>query len=112
MYTQLCKDLNEEPKLNMEIQGQGRGAQKMTKEVIDYIQEFKWDGVKFQMDKQLSFIGTKIQGVQQVCDQRLKKMLDEQNKLRLQLGNLQKKDSPSYTNKDLGDLVYEKNVAK
>ena len=51
MYTQLCKDLNEEFKLNMEIQGQGRGAQRQTKDVIDYIQGFKWDSVKFQMDK-------------------------------------------------------------
>lgn len=39
-------------------------------------------------------------------------MLDEQNKLKLQLGNLQKKDSPSFTSKDLSDLCYEKNVAK
>lgn len=51
MYGQLCKDLNEEFKLNMEIQGQGRGAQKQTKDVVDYIQDFKWDSVKFQMDK-------------------------------------------------------------
>lgn len=51
MYQQLCKDLNEEFKLNMEIQGQGRGAQKQTKDVVDYIQDFKWDSVKFQMDK-------------------------------------------------------------
>lgn len=39
-------------------------------------------------------------------------MLDEQNKLKIQLSNLQKKDSPSYTNKDLSDLVYEKNLSK
>ena len=39
-------------------------------------------------------------------------MLDEQNKLKIQLGNLQKKDSPSYVNKDLSDLVYEKNLSK
>ena len=51
MYGQLCKDLNEEFKLNMEIQGQGSGAQKQTKDVQDYIQDFKWDSVKFQMDK-------------------------------------------------------------
>lgn len=39
-------------------------------------------------------------------------MLDEQNKLKVQLGNLQKKDSPLYSNKDLSDLVYEKNLSK
>jgi len=39
-------------------------------------------------------------------------MLDEQNKLKVHLSNLQKKDSPSFTNKDLSDLVYEKNLAK
>ena len=39
-------------------------------------------------------------------------MLDDQNKLKIQLSNLQKKDSPSYTNKDLGDLVYEKNLSR
>ena len=49
---------------------------------------------------------------QQVCDVRLKKMLDEQNKLKIALSNLQKKDSHTYTNKDLSDLVYEKNLSK
>ena len=39
-------------------------------------------------------------------------MLDEQNKLKVQLSALQKKDSPSFSNKDLSDLVYEKNLSK
>lgn len=45
------------------------------------------------------------------CDTRLKKLLDEQTAIKNKLQHLTKKDSPSYTQKDLADLVYEKGIS-
>lgn len=40
--------------------GGGRGRAEEKKKVEDYIKEFKWDQVKFQMDKPLKIQGQKI----------------------------------------------------
>lgn len=42
----------------------------------------------------------------------MKKITDESNEIKSKLIQLQKKDSPSFLSKDLGDLVYEKKINK
>ena len=64
------------------------------------------------MDKSLKVLGAKIQATQKTADDRLKKILDEQNEIKNKLAQLTKKDSPSYLKKDLGDIVYEKKISK
>lgn len=49
---------------------------------------------------------------QKTCDDRLKKIIDEQSEVRNKLSHLTKKDSPSFMQKDLGDIVYEKKITK
>ena len=64
------------------------------------------------MDKSLKILGSKIQASQKTADDRLKKITDESNEIKSKLIQLQKKDSPSFLSKDLGDLVYEKKINK
>ena len=40
----------------------GRQGKKIR--VVDYIEQFKWDNVKFEMSKNLIHLGAKISGVQ------------------------------------------------
>lgn len=54
----------------------------------------------------------RIQSTQKGCDDRLKKLLEEQNEIKHKLGTLVKKDSPSFLQKDLGDLVHENQIKK
>lgn len=54
-------------------------------EVEDYIKQFKWDQVRFQMDKSLKILGTKIQASQKTADDRLKKITDETNEVKTKL---------------------------
>jgi hypothetical protein len=58
LYFDLAKELEKKPSLYIEIAGQ-RESQNL--EVEDYIKKFKWDQVRFQMDKSLKILGTKIQ---------------------------------------------------
>jgi len=81
-------------------------------EVEAYIKQFKWDQVRFQMDKSLKVLGSKIQSSQKTADDRLKKITDETNEVKSKLSTLIKKDSPSFLQKDLGDLVYEQKISK
>lgn len=64
------------------------------------------------MDKSLKVLGAKIQATQKTCDDRLKKIIDEQSEVKNKLNHLVKKDSPSFMQKDLGDIVYEKKITK
>mmetsp|Transcript_3322 Transcript_3322/g.5515 ORF Transcript_3322/g.5515 Transcript_3322/m.5515 type:complete len:326 (-) Transcript_3322:130-1107(-) len=64
------------------------------------------------MDKSLKFLGAKIQGTQKGCDDRLKKLLDEQNEVKGKLNALVKKDSASFLQKDLGDVIYEQKIGR
>lgn len=110
MYFDICKDLNQPAKLIIEVSG-NRGASEQV-EVESYIKNFKWDQVRFQMDKSLKVLGAKIQATQKTCDDRLKKILDEQAEVKNKLTHLIKKDSASFMQKDLGDIVYEKKITK
>ena len=65
-------------------------------EVESYIKNFKWDQVRFQMDKSLKVLGAKIQATQKTCDDRLKKIMDEQAEVKTKLSHLITKDSPSF----------------
>jgi len=58
MYYDICKEINQPAKLIIEVSG-NRGATENV-EVEDYIKNFKWDIVKFQMDKSLKVLGAKI----------------------------------------------------
>ena len=78
----------------------------------DYIKNFRWDAVRFQMDKSLKVLGAKISGTQKSCDDRLKKITDEQNDIKNKLGKMQKKEGKVFTQKDLGDIVYEGKMPK
>ena len=60
----------------------------------------------------MKVLGQKITGTQKQCDDRLKKLVDEQNEIKTKLTHLTKKDSSSLLQKDLGDLVYEQKMAK
>ena len=64
------------------------------------------------MDKSLKVLGSKIQSSQKTADDRLKKITDETNEVKSKLSTLIKKDSPSFLQKDLGDLVYEQKISK
>lgn len=101
----MCKTLDKDPKLVIEIE-QARGRAK-TMSVEEYLQAFQWDTVRFQMDKPLKILGQKIQGSQKACDDRLKKLMDEQNEIKTKLNQLTKKVSQSFLIKDLGDICYE-----
>lgn len=111
MYMDMCKELNKNANLMIEVNsGRRGGTQQVT--VEDYIKQFKWDQVRFQMDKSLKVLGAKIQGTQKGCDERLKKLIDEQNELKQNLNALVKKESTSFLQKDLGDVVYEQKISK
>ena len=105
MFFDISKELNKKQSLYIEISGQ-REPQQL--EVEEYIKTFKWDQVRFQMDKSLKILGQKIAASQKTADDRLKKITDESNEIKTKLSALIKKDSPSFLAKDLGDLVYEK----
>jgi hypothetical protein len=63
------------------------------------------------MDKSLKVIGAKIVSIQKSCDEKLKKLIEEQNSLKNKLNTLTKKESNSLMHKDLGDFVYEKKIS-
>ena len=112
IYFEMSKVLNKPANLVIEVNTAGRRAGTQQVSVEEYIKNFKWDQIKFQMDKSLKVIGAKIAGNQKTCDDRLKKVLDEQTTIKNKLGALQKKDSTSFMQKDLGDIVYEKKISK
>ena len=64
------------------------------------------------MDKSLKVLGAKISGTQKSCDERLKKIMDEQQDIKNKLAQLTKKESDYYLQKDFGDIVYEKKMNK
>lgn len=59
MYYDMCKELDKKPKLEMEVPS-GRRGQMDNVNVADFIQNFKWDHINFQMDKSLKVLGAKI----------------------------------------------------
>ena len=109
VYLTTADELNQEAKLI--IEKQVRGGKKEVQTIEAYIKNFKWDSHKFPMDKSLKIIGAKILSIQKTCDEKLKKQIEEQNDIRNKLALLQKKESNSLLQKDLGDLVYEKKIS-
>ena len=110
VYFEMSKILDKEAKLQIEVE-RSRGAAK-SMPIAEYLRDFRWDQVRFQMDKSLKVLGQKITGTQKQCDDRLKKLVDEQNDIKTKLTHLTKKDSPSLLQKDTGDLVYEQKMPK
>jgi len=106
MYYDMCKELNKPANLQMEVPS-GRRGQMDTIKVEDFIQNFKWDHINYQMDKSLKVLGAKILNTQKSADDRLKKILDELTQVNTKLSQLTKKDSTNFMVKDLGDIVYE-----
>jgi len=105
-----AKELNK-PNEKITMETQKRGAKKELMSVHEYLKTFQWDSTRFQVDKSLKVIGAKISGYQKSNDEKLKKIMDEQNDIKNKLAALVKKDSKSYMIKDLGELVYEKKIS-
>lgn len=109
VYLATAEELDQEAKLV--IEKQVRGGKKEIQTIEQYIKNFKWDSHKFPMDKSLKVIGAKILSIQKTCDEKLKKQVEDQNDIKNKLAALQKKESNSLLQKDLGDLVYEKKIS-
>lgn len=69
--------------------------------------EFKWDQVRFQMDKSLKALGARIQLSEKQSADRLKKKTDEVALIKNKLAALQRKSSKNFMQTDLEVLVYE-----
>lgn len=111
MYYELCKEKNQEPDLKLEVAQAGRRGQ--ANKVVDvktWITTFKWDQVRFQMDKSLKILGQKIQITEKSCGDRLKKKTDEANSIKAKLQQLAKRESKSFMQTDLEVIVYEKKM--
>lgn len=80
--------------------------------VAEYMQNFKWDQARFQMDKSLKALGTKIQLSEKTCADRLKKKSDEVAAIKNKLAALARKSSKNYMQTDLEVLVYENKVSQ
>jgi hypothetical protein len=106
VYHQTAKELD---KADHKLEIAQRGGKSIG--IQDYLKNFKWDGTKFQIDKSLKVIGAKVAGIQKSCDEKLKKILDDQNDIKNKLAALSKKESKSFMIKDLGDLVYEEKIS-
>jgi len=87
LYFQVAKEL-EKGDAQLKIESNRRGPGNKDKTVEEYIQNFTWDGVKFQMDKNLVVLGAKILSDQKAADERLNKLLEEQNEIKNKLGQL------------------------
>jgi len=77
MYYEVAKELGKPADLKIEVSAGRRGQGNQTLPVEDYIQSFRWDQVRFQMDKSLKVLGAKIAGTEKSAQDRLKKLLDE-----------------------------------
>lgn len=84
LYFEMCKEMSMKPELILEV-NTGRRGNSQPLSVEDYILNFKWETVRFQMDKSLKLIGQKMAGIQKNIDDRLKKLLDEQNTIKHKL---------------------------
>jgi len=78
MYIELCQVKSQEADLKLEVSsGARRGQGNKTVTVAEYIKDFKWDQVRFQMDKSLKALGSRIQLSEKQSADRLKKKSDE-----------------------------------
>ena len=108
MYYEICKEKNQEPDLKPEVAQAGRrGQANQQVDVKKWITTFKWDQVRFQMDKSLKILGQKIQATEKSCADRLKKKTDETNSIKAKLQQLSKRESKSFMQTDLEVIVYE-----
>jgi len=78
----------------------------------EYLKYFQWDGTKYPMEKSLKVLGAKIASIHKTCEEKLKKLVDEQNDIKNKLQILVKKESKSYLVKDLGEIIYEARIPK
>ena len=107
IYYDLAKELKKQPNLTIEMVSNEKGDRKQIS-IADYIKNFQWDNGRFQMNKSMSVIATKISAAQKTCDDRLKKIVDQQNAVKNKLQSYQKKqENASFMGKDLADVVYE-----
>lgn len=74
----MAKELNQQPNLTIEMISNDKGDRKQFP-IADYIKNFQWDNGRFQMNKSMPVLATKIQAAQKTCDDRLKKIMDQQN---------------------------------
>jgi len=112
MFFEVCKELQIAGKENLTIEKKDphKKGETIQMSVADYIKNFKWDQVRFATDKSLKVIGAQISGKNRTCEDRLKKLLDEQTEIKNKLQALSKKEGNNFLTKDLGDIVYEKDI--
>ena len=97
MYYEMCNVKDKPVDLKIEVQtGARRGQANKEVTVAQYMEEFKWDQVRFQMDKSLKALGTKIQLSERTCADRLKKKTDEVALIKNKLAALSRKSSKSF----------------
>lgn len=97
--------------MTIEIEDPSRQGPPRKISVEKYVQEFTWDESKLQMQKPLQFLGQKVAANQKLYDDRLKKMQDEANEVKQKLALLKKKESESFLQKDLAEVVYKKRIS-
>ena len=112
MYIELCGAKSLEVDLKLEVSSgarRGQGSKNVT--VAEYIKDFKWDQVRFQMDKSLKALGARIQLSEKQSADRLKKKSDEVASIKNKLQALARKSSKNFMQTDLEVLVYENKIS-
>lgn len=98
--------MNAEPAVKVKmLTGQGNQHKDVT--VQEYLADFKWDGVHFQQEKNLEFLGHFIQKQVKGAEEKVKQNNDKMNQLKSHLSSLTKKKGANMTQSDLADFVYE-----
>jgi hypothetical protein len=64
LYYDLAKDLKREPNLVIEMNTNKKNGRTEQVKIQDYIKGFKWDHGKFQINKPMKLLATKIQAAQ------------------------------------------------
>ena len=105
-YFDLCAEMNVEPAVKVKMLT-GQGNQHKDVSVQEYLADFKWDGVHFQQEKNLEFLGHFIQKQVKGAEEKVKQNNDKMNQLKTHLSSLTKKKGANMTQSDLADFVYE-----
>jgi hypothetical protein len=105
-YFDLCAEMNVEPAVKVKMLT-GQGNQHKDVSVQEYLADFKWDGVHFQQEKNLEFLGHFIQKKVKGAEEKVKQNNDKMNQLKTHLSSLTKKKGANMTQSDLADFVYE-----
>jgi len=75
--------------------------------VEEYLATFKWDGVHFQQDKNLEYLGHFIQKSVKSSEEKVKQQTEKMQGLKNHMSSLTKKKGNNLTQCDLSDYVYD-----